>query len=305
MLAKDWGVVFELDGTAITTSYQAPPAITRDQLTGRGQRRRFSILAHLKTSGTNITGIKAKAQASADGSSWYDIETIDDASATQAVEHDYTTIVSHVINGSFYTDGGFRYMRVQVKADGGAGQATETLQVLALDAIVSADSISTAMLQDGAVATAKIADGAVTAAKLGANAVVQLRTQRIQYTDLTDAVSGEAQAVNVGAVLPAGAVILGHEVKLDAQFAGGSVSACTLKLGGTNTTAIVNGFDVKGSTAGGHRYAPGYAHLTSHGDHCTGLFSAEQLVATFTPTSDSLSHLTAGDLTVNVWFVVP
>lgn len=136
-----------------------------------------------------------------------------------------------------------------------------------------------------------------------ANAL-QKRVQRVQYTDLNDAVSGEAQAVNVGAALPANAVVLAHEVKLDTQFTGGSVSACKLDLGGTDTVAVINQFDVKGSTAGGKRYSPGFNHATSHGDHCTGLFSSQQLVATFTPTGDSLSHLTAGDLTVTVWFIV-
>ena len=122
---------------------------------------------------------------------------------------------------------------------------------------------------------------------------------RVQYTDLA-----AATTINVGAALPANAVVVAHETKLDAQFAGGSLSAVKLDLGGTVTSAIVNKFDVLGSTAGGARYSPGFEHATSHGSHCTGNFGGEQLVATFTPTGDTLDHATAGDVTVTVWYVV-
>jgi len=130
------------------------------------------------------------------------------------------------------------------------------------------------------------------------NTSLQLATVRIQYTDLASTTT-----VNVGSSLPAGAVVMAHEVKLDTQFAGGSLSAVKMDLGGNTTTAIINQFDVKGSTAA-KTYSPGFEHATSHGTHCTGNYGGEQLVATFTPTGDTLNHATTGDLTINVWYVI-
>lgn len=177
--------------------------------------------------------------------------------------------------------------------DGGATQAIAGLVVR-----VDSDAVWISLGALGSVLTA----GPITSLQAGA---LQKRQQRIQYTDLTDAVNGEAQAKNVGAALPANAVVLGHEVQLTTQFTGGGATSCKLNLGGTDTVAICNQFDVFGSTAAGKRYSPGYEHGTLHGDHCTGLFSSEQLVATFTPdASHALSGLTAGDMTVTVWFMV-
>jgi len=160
-------------------------------------------------------------------------------------------------------------------------------------------------LEFGQVAEDGIADEAVSPAKLSADTLgllVQAVTQQITHADLTDA--DTSQAIDVGDPLPTGAIVLGHEVKLDTQFTGGSVSALKMDLGGTNTVAICNQFNVKSATAGGKRHSPGYNHVTSHGDHMTGSFSEEQLVATFASTGDNVDALTAGDLTITVWYVV-
>lgn len=140
-----------------------------------------------------------------------------------------------------------------------------------------------------------------------ASITVQTRTLRIQEADLTDAVAGEAQVVNIGAALPTGAVVIGHEVKLDTQFTGGGATSCKLDLGASgDVQSMVNQFDVFGATAGGKKYSPGFAHLTAHGTHLTGDYSAAQLVATFTPDgSHTLAGLTAGDLTIKVFYFVP
>ena len=131
------------------------------------------------------------------------------------------------------------------------------------------------------------------------------RVQRIQHSDLTDAVSGQAQVVNVGAPLPAGAVVFGNQVKLDVQFTGGSNSHVHLDLGGNNPIGLIDHFDVlMESDAGGYLHSPGYQHETLHAEHLTGDYSGEQLVATFTPIGDALSNLTAGDLTITVYFLV-
>jgi hypothetical protein len=127
-------------------------------------------------------------------------------------------------------------------------------------------------------------------------------SQRIQYTDLTDPTPA---TINIGSALPAGAVVIGHEVKLDAQFVGGSMSVVTLSVGvAADVDSIVNFFNIKGATAGGKLYAPGYTHAGGHADHCTGNYDAAQLIATVRATGDTFAHLTAGDLTITVWYLV-
>jgi hypothetical protein len=127
---------------------------------------------------------------------------------------------------------------------------------------------------------------------------LQKRTVTIGQADLTDAVNGEAQAINVGAVLPANAVILAHEVNVATLFSGGGATAVKLDIGGSSTTAIVDQMDVFTGAATG-------ALSPRTGAHAQGKFSAEQLVATFTPDGGSaLLGLTAGSLTITVWFSV-
>ncbi len=181
MTDRDYGVVYELDATAITTAYQSPASLTGDAYASRVQRRRFSVVAALKSSGTNITAVVLKLQASRDGTNWYDVVSVKDASGVSAVEHTFNTVVADVISGSVYTDGGFKYLRVAVKVSGGAGQATETLQVSAQDvtsgltvssAAIATDAVVEAKILDGAVATAKLAVEAVTAAKLDDGALL-------------------------------------------------------------------------------------------------------------------------------------
>lgn len=123
-------------------------------------------------------------------------------------------------------------------------------------------------------------------------------TQRIQHSDLTDAVNGEAQVVNVGAALPANAVVVAHEVQVDTLFSGGSASAVKLDLGGTAPTAIANQMDVFTGAATG-------ALSPRTGAHAQGKFGGQQLAAKFTPDGGhTLLGLTAGDVTITVWYVV-
>lgn len=135
-------------------------------------------------------------------------------------------------------------------------------------------------------------------ASVSAGVALQKRTVIVTEADLTDAVNGEAQAVNVGAVLPANAVVLAHEVNVATLFSGGGATAVKLDVGGTSSTAIVNQMDVFTGAATG-------ALSPRTGAHAQGKFSAQQLVATFTPDAGhTLAGLTAGSLTVTVWFSV-
>jgi hypothetical protein len=139
---------------------------------------------------------------------------------------------------------------------------------------------------------------AATEAVANANLPPAKRTVTITHADLTDAVAGEAQEINIGAALPANAVVLAYEVNPSTLFSGGSVSAVKLDVGGTNRTALVSQMDVFTGAATG-------ALSPRTGTHQQGKFSAEQLVATFTPDgAHALLALTAGSVTITVWYTV-
>jgi hypothetical protein len=173
-----------------------------------------------------------------------------------------------------------------------------------VDLLVEPDAIVDVNRPSTTVRAVAFGTGTGTCRYPGNGVSLQKVTQQITHADLTETTDATAQAINVGDPLPTDAVVLGHEVKLDTQFTGGSNSAVKMDLGGTNTVALCDQFDVKGSTASGKLYSPGYAHTTIHASHATGSYSGEQLVATFTPTGDDLAALTAGDLTITVWYTV-
>lgn len=144
-------------------------------------------------------------------------------------------------------------------------------------------------------------EAALAEVKALADAAIALskRELRIQHSDLTEAVNGNAQAINLGAALPANAVVLASQVKVDTLFSGGGATAVKLDIGGTDIDAIAAQHDVFTGAATG-ALAPNPA-----GVHPQGKFSAEQLVATFTPDgAHALLGLDAGDLTITVWYSV-
>jgi hypothetical protein len=128
------------------------------------------------------------------------------------------------------------------------------------------------------------------------------RGLQITHADLTDAVNGEAQSINIGAALPTNAYVIGKpDLLLATQFTGGSASAVVLDIGiAGELEALVKDFDAFGSTAATH-----YCAGASAGTRDNGYFSAGQLLATFTPDgSHTLDGLTAGDITIVVPYVV-
>jgi hypothetical protein len=162
-----------------------------------------------------------------------------------------------------------------------------------LPGIVDADA-NMAANSDAKVSSQKAVKTAL-ATKQGLLAKV---TQRIQHSDLTDAVNGEAQSINIGAALPANAIVLEHEVKVDTLFSGGGASAVKLDVGGTVATAIVSQMDVFTGAATG-------SLSPRTGAHAQGVFGGQQLAAKFTPDAGhTLLGLTAGDLTITVWYAV-
>jgi hypothetical protein len=120
-----------------------------------------------------------------------------------------------------------------------------------------------------------------------------IQTRSVRIRDEDAAVTGASAAINIGAVLPTGAIVLGHEINIVEQFAGEADT--TLTIGGTDADAIVASFDLDAQ-------APGNISPRT-GVHAQGSFSGEQLVATLAATA--LGDLTAGDMTITVWFFVP
>ena len=144
---------------------------------------------------------------------------------------------------------------------------------------------------------AALAENAASAAANTA-AVFAKRTVTVLHSDLTEASNGVLESVNIGAVLPANAVVVAHEVDITTLFSGGTVASVACDVGGTDVDAIVNALDVFTGAATGK--------LTGAlGVHSRGIFTAEQLVVSFTPDgSAALLALDAGELDVTVWYHV-
>jgi hypothetical protein len=138
-------------------------------------------------------------------------------------------------------------------------------------------------------------DGHADAAEAGA---IQKRTVTVGHADLTDAVNGHAQVINIGAVLPANARILGRELSGLTEFSGGSVASCTLSVGGTDADALIAAQDV--FTGAGVVAKQGTSGVDPNGN-----LGGQQLTATFTPDAGhALEALTAGAVTITVLFAV-
>lgn len=102
-----------------------------------------------------------------------------------------------------------------------------------------------------------------------------------------------SQAVNIGAVLPANAVVFAHEIIVNEQgvLVGNDL---TITIGGTDADAIVASTDLDALAAGKYQ--------GTLGTHPRGSFASEQLVATFA--ASDLETLSAGNWTINVWYFV-
>ncbi len=135
--------------------------------------------------------------------------------------------------------------------------------------------------------------------------LIRVRKLQLQIThaDLTNAVNGAADTINIGAALPANAWVLGRpDVLLTTQFTGGSATEVDLDIGIAGAIkSLLGDLDVLASTASGAHYNIGDAAGTREG----GYFGGSQLIATFTPDgSHDLLDLDAGDLTITVLYVV-
>lgn len=131
-----------------------------------------------------------------------------------------------------------------------------------------------------------------------AGVALQKRTLTVGHADLTDAVNGEAQSINIGAALPANARILGVDLRLATPFTGGGAATVVLDIGTAgDKDAIVAAADVKSAAVDGE------ASTRPAGIAPNKLLSAAQLLATFTPDgAHTLDGLTAGSVVIDVLF---
>lgn len=128
---------------------------------------------------------------------------------------------------------------------------------------------------------------------------VQKRTVTVTHAELTDA--DGSQTINIGAVLPANARIVGCDIRGLTVFSGGTASAVAVDIGSSgDVDAIVDGADLFAAAVdGGPATMPKGVRPEK-----TFATSGVQLTATFLATGDTLLALTAGAVTIDVLFIV-
>lgn len=132
---------------------------------------------------------------------------------------------------------------------------------------------------------------------------LQTRTVTITHADLTTVANNTAETENVGAVLPAGARVVGVDVQLTTQFTGGGATAVVMDVGVAGAIeSLIKDFDAFGSVAAGAYYSSGAGTATRPRGNYTGA----QIIATFAPdAAHNLNDLTAGSVTITVDFYCP
>ena len=138
--------------------------------------------------------------------------------------------------------------------------------------------------------TVTIVGGASTGSKLGTAAGVGTGAD----TDNTNRV------YPVGAIMPAGAMYVGHSIHLVTPFTNPG-SSLSLTVGGTNPAGLVSAFDLVGSSAG---YYDGTAGAQNIEAARLAAVSGQQVTATLDPaTLDKVSESTTGEVAITVYFL--
>ncbi len=127
---------------------------------------------------------------------------------------------------------------------------------------------------------------------------IQKKSVTVLFGDLIDGDDGDAQDVNVGTALPAGAVLLAARYTINEAFAGAGVATLTMMVGFSgDTNGCIEAVDILSDAAAEYRGTPGTA--------MGGPAGSKQLVANFDPdASAGLDELTAGSVTIDVLYCV-
>lgn len=156
--------------------------------------------------------------------------------------------------------------------------------------IQAVDDVSPGLRRDTGAAWAQIAS------------LIEYREVTLTSDDLVAAGVGP-ESVNIGAVLPAGAVILGYGINLTDAFDNGAGVSLVMELGyNGDVDAIEDGFNC---FTGSPNEAQGYTFTTrGPGIGCPCIVtSTRQLLATFTAGGDTLANFTNGSVTIRIYFL--
>ncbi len=129
--------------------------------------------------------------------------------------------------------------------------------------------------------------------------MIQKKSVTVLYTDLVDGDDGDAQDVNVGTALPAGAFVVAAKYTINTPFAGAGVATLTMIVGKSgDTNGVIEAVDILGDAAGQYQGTLGTMMVNG-----PSLQSEVQLVANFDPdASAGLDELTAGSVTIDVFY---
>jgi len=128
---------------------------------------------------------------------------------------------------------------------------------------------------------------------------IQKRTVTVDYTDFTATADGVDESINVGAALPANAVLVAAKYTINTPFAGAGVATLTMIVGYSgDTNGVFEAVDIFGDSAANYGGTLGTAMGPALAD-------SKQLVANFDPDSSAgLDELTAGNITIDVYYIV-
>lgn len=132
--------------------------------------------------------------------------------------------------------------------------------------------------------------------RIGDPVGVIVRSARIQHSDLVAAATTESVAI--GVALPANAALIGYSVDCPTLFSGGSVSACTLKIGtnGDDDAVMAATSVFTGATGFPKAATPGVLGYPG------APLGGQIIYAKFTTTADNTVNLSAGDCRVRLYF---
>ncbi len=130
---------------------------------------------------------------------------------------------------------------------------------------------------------------------------MQKKSVTVLFSDLIDPDDGDAQDVNVGTALPAGAMVVGARYTVNTPFAGAGLATLTMMVGKSgDTNGVIEAVDILGDAAAQYQGTLGTMMVNG-----PSLQSEVQLVANFDPdASAGLDELTAGSVTIDVYYFV-
>ena len=130
---------------------------------------------------------------------------------------------------------------------------------------------------------------------------IQRRAATITSDALTTAGVGP-ESENIGAVLPATAIVLAYRIRLNDAFDNGAGVSLAMEVGNTSDVdALEDGFNC---FTGSPKEAAGWSYTTP-GPGIGVPSLATQLVATFTAGGDTLANFTNGSVDIEVFYISP